>query len=1053
VLFLGRERELSQLARTCEAAAGGRGALHLVTGEAGIGKTRLADEVTALALERGMLVAWGRAWETGGAPPFHPWIELLEALGGATAGAPSLDESGPTRHESASEDSARERFTLFERVLAFLRERSRTSPLLLVLDDLHAADVPSLELLHFVSRSLRSRRIAVIGTLRDVEARRAEIVEVLSRIGREAEHLTLNALGAGDVAKLVEEHTGRANAELTGEIVAKTEGNPLFVTEALRTLDQRGALSRSGVFSVIASRIDGLDPATGKLLDPAAVFGRRVIAAALANATDTPLVDVVHHLDELSTRGVLRPGTDGSYVFSHALVRDAFYERIAAHRRRELHRSIATTLAREGERHAALAAHHMLAALPLASVREVILTSVAAAEAARARRAPEDAVALLERTIIAVEDLDAAEADRIELLLALGWAATEASSLARGRQVFREASRRAAVTGDPTLVARAALGQGAELVFGEVRDELVATLRSALSGLSEPVDLRARLLARLSAALQPSTTPDEPVALARHAMEMSTGVADRVRAEIALAAGSALADFAPPAERIAVSEALVRAARNIDDAVLELRGLTRLATDRIELGDFASAEGLIDARAELALRIGHPRYMWQTPLLRSMLAMPKGEFGACDEAFEEAIAIGQDALDVNAPHVIARHRFWMLLVRGDTEGLHAHVPELLRAMGRMPEPAQHRALVHAVVHARSGDAVRAREALAGIGDGARMLAPMMLATIADAALASDDTQRFADLHVKLAPARSRHAAWGPFAFTCGPPYDMLLGALASRLGRRDEALASFESALDLAQRSGASASAAWVHLARAEASRRWSEPAAEDFVMAARLARRHGMTAVLARAEAGAGETSAVVPLGPPLEPSTPPALEFELRVAGKEVAVTCNGRTTRLRSVRGLPILARLVEHPGQELHALDLAAEPDEDGAVTDLGDAGEILDAKAREAYQRRVADLRAEIDEADRFADIGRADRARRELAMLLQQLSSAVGLGGRARRSGSSVERARITVQRRVREAIKKIADHEPELGRHLDWAIRTGTYCAYEPSGRKTARR
>jgi hypothetical protein len=156
---------------------------------------------------------------------------------------------------------------------------------------------------------------------------------------------------------------------------------------------------------------------------------------------------------------------------------------------------------------------------------------------------------------------------------------------------------------------------------------------------------------------------------------------------------------------------------------------------------------------------------------------------------------------------------------------------------------------------------------------------------------------------------------------------------------------------------------------------------------------------------------------------------------------------------VRGLPILARLVEHPGQELHALDLAAEPDEDGAVTDLGDAGEILDAKAREAYQRRVADLRAEIDEADRFADIGRADRARRELAMLLQQLSSAVGLGGRARRSGSSVERARITVQRRVREAIKKIADHEPELGRHLDWAIRTGTYCAYEPSGRKTARR
>ena len=150
--------------------------------------------------------------------------------------------------------------------------------------------------------------------------------------------------------------------------------------------------------------------------------------------------------------------------------------------------------------------------------------------------------------------------------------------------------------------------------------------------------------------------------------------------------------------------------------------------------------------------------------------------------------------------------------------------------------------------------------------------------------------------------------------------------------------------------------------------------------------------------------------------------------------------------------MLARLVEQPGREVHVLDLAAEPD-DAAVADRGDAGEVLDAKTREAYQQRIADLRAEVDEADGFADIGRADRARRELDMLLQQLSSAFGLGGRARRVGSAAERARVTVQRRVREAIKKIAQHEPDLGRHLDWAIRTGTFCAYEPMGRMTSSR
>jgi hypothetical protein len=146
--------------------------------------------------------------------------------------------------------------------------------------------------------------------------------------------------------------------------------------------------------------------------------------------------------------------------------------------------------------------------------------------------------------------------------------------------------------------------------------------------------------------------------------------------------------------------------------------------------------------------------------------------------------------------------------------------------------------------------------------------------------------------------------------------------------------------------------------------------------------------------------------------------------------------------------MLARLVENPGQELHVLDLAAEPADETSVVDRGDAGEVLDAKARDAYQRRVIDLRSEIDEAERFSDAFRADRARRELDMLIQQLSSAVGLGGRARRVGSATERARILVQRRVREAIKKVAEHEPELGRHLDWTIRTGTFCAYEPLGR-----
>lgn len=1055
MLFLGRRRELERLAQACEAATEGRGALHLVVGEPGIGKTRLAEEVAGLAAARGMTVAWGRAWETGGAPPFYPWSEVLEALGSPAAAAPSLDERRVPRGESASSDSAHERFAIFQRVAWFLRERSRETALLLILDDLHAADLPSLELLHFLARSLRSRRIAVIGTLRDVEAQRAPVGDVLARVGREASIVTLGPLGDEDVARLVEEHIGHPDARLTSEVVAKTEGNPLFVAEALRLLAHGATLSASGVLALVASRIEGLDPGTSELLDVASVFGRRVVAAALASATNTPVARVRHQLGDLAARGVLRPCDDGSYVFSHALVRDVFYERMAPDRRRELHHSLGLALLVDGQKHAALAAHHLLAAVPLVSASALMRATVTAAEAARARLASEDAVTLLERACVAMEGLEASEAERVELLLALGWAATEAGRLSRGRQVFREASRRAAAVGDAALVARAALGQGAELVFGEVRDELIVTLRSALAGLSGPADLQARLLARLAAALQPSPTPQEPVRLARQAMSMAEHVADpAVRAQIALAAGSALTDFAPPWDRVPVSEELVRTARSLDDAVLELRGLTRLACDWLEIGDFAQAEAVIDARAELAARIGHPRYLWQTPLLRSMLGMPKGAFALCDEAIEEATAIGQEGLDVNAAHVIAMHRFWMLLVRGDTQALRAHAPEILRAMLRMPEPAQHQALVHAVVHARAGDAVSARHALVGIGDGARMLAPMMRVTIADAALGADDTARFPDLLRELTPASGRNTAWGPFGFVCGPPYDVTLGALHARLGNRDEALASFAAALELARRSGATASEAWVHLNRAEALARWSLPAADDFARAARLAAQYGMPLILERVEAG-GSGAALPkarPSAPPTaQPSTTTSLQFSLQATDKDFVVVCNGRTTRLRLARGLPMLARLVQNPACELHVLDLAVEPDSDGSVVDRGDAGEVLDAKAREQYQRRIGDLRAEIDEAERFADALRADRARRELDVLIQQLSSAVGLGGRARRVGSAAERARIMVQRRVREAIKKVAEHEPELGRHLDWAIRTGTFCAYEPMGRKTA--
>jgi hypothetical protein len=156
---------------------------------------------------------------------------------------------------------------------------------------------------------------------------------------------------------------------------------------------------------------------------------------------------------------------------------------------------------------------------------------------------------------------------------------------------------------------------------------------------------------------------------------------------------------------------------------------------------------------------------------------------------------------------------------------------------------------------------------------------------------------------------------------------------------------------------------------------------------------------------------------------------------------------------------LARLVAQPGREFHVLDLVAAenpgaaPAESGLAAELsrralGDAGEMLDARAKSAYRRRLTEIEDDIEQARALGDTGRAEQAGAEREFLVQELSRAVGLGGRDRRAASASERARVAVTRAIRQGIVRIGRHDPELGNHLDGAIRTGTYCAYVPDVR-----
>jgi hypothetical protein len=184
--------------------------------------------------------------------------------------------------------------------------------------------------------------------------------------------------------------------------------------------------------------------------------------------------------------------------------------------------------------------------------------------------------------------------------------------------------------------------------------------------------------------------------------------------------------------------------------------------------------------------------------------------------------------------------------------------------------------------------------------------------------------------------------------------------------------------------------------------------------------------------------------------PGTPaatglPALSFFRLSADGEVWVCeCEGTTFRLRDSRGIQMLARLIATPGREIHVLDLMGASRADQPV-DSGDAGEALDEQARRDYRRRLESLREQLEEAESRHDPGAAEAAREEMEQLTAELSRAFGLGGRARRTGSNVERARVNVQRRLKHAIERIASECPAAGKHLNWAIRTGAFCSYRP--------
>ncbi|WP_157406264.1 BTAD domain-containing putative transcriptional regulator, partial [Actinomadura chibensis] len=407
--FVGRAAELARLDAAARAAAAGRGGLVLVGGDAGMGKTALAERFARSLAGRGWTCAWGRAPETGGAPAAWPWAELLRELSAAApppaglAGrlAPLLDDA--VRGAAGPEaDVSTGRFRLHLAVGDYLAGLADGAPLLLVLDDLHWADEETLALLARLAGRLRDRPVLLVATFRQTEVGDGLAAALAALARHEPERIDLRGLSASEVAALVRETcaTGLDDAELSA-IAERTGGNPFFTRETARLLDAEGlpaAVRRvpAGVGDVLRRRVARLPPAVRSVLRDAAVVGRDAdlrVLADLAGDEDT----VLDAVEAALAVGLVTEPEPGRMRFAHALVRDTLYDGISRARRTRLHGRVAAALERHGPGEAAAIAHHYLesGADPAKAVRY----ARRAAAAAESRFAHGAAAALWARVV------------------------------------------------------------------------------------------------------------------------------------------------------------------------------------------------------------------------------------------------------------------------------------------------------------------------------------------------------------------------------------------------------------------------------------------------------------------------------------------------------------------------------------------------------------------------------------------------------------------------------------------------------------------------------
>lgn len=1078
---MGRERELAEIRLAIQDASSGRGRMLLFSGEPGIGKTCLADQAASYAASRGMRVAWGRCWEGGGAPPFWPWIQILRELIGTRRdpAMPQIPEpvrrlipepqAQGTNHPEELHYAEHARFRLFDSIATFLKQLAGDRSMMIVLDDLHESDQASLLMLRFLSRELGRAPILLMGTYREAEiAASPSLQELIGELVHEGHQIPLRGLSEAEVSELVEIHAGRSpDSKLIARLHHATNGNPLFVEGVARMLSSEGSLGPSthgfpelalpdGVREAIRRRIGALPESTRVMLTISSVLGNEFEFDPLTLLTKLPEEQLNSELSVAMGAGIVLAISGRRYRFAHALIRDEVYIAIPQADRSRIHREMAGVLEELHEsaldRHLAALAHHY---------REAGVADKAAYYSLRAGRAAENVSAFEEAISQYEAGLELAEnlSDqliRARLLIRVG-IARMLIGIDRQRGI-RQCEEAIDLFEKLALREEAGSGHaGLALQLSKDDDENLTDLPRAMVHLGRAEEILGQgskseslilLLLGLSVASWKALEVTRAMDVTGRGLDLTQHVKSLERPSFYIIRSHVLAYQG----RIAEVRALVPAA---SEPSLD----RNVRSDLINRARFAKLRGEI------------PRLLWDPG--EGVRWLSKGL--ADPDVLETAHLVR---------HALAEHLGFAYVISGDLAEGRRRLSEvrskalagLLSLYGGDWREAANLLRESLSIAQSTGSRVREADATLWLAQALRVAdAPAKARAVLEHGLRRFGNGELPLIEMWLRPefvlllaregeiaeAKSQLARCDEITAAVEDWLGLVghvaraKAVVARAEGKLQEAESQFETAVRIFQRYTLpwEEADALYHWGRALIAANLNSRGGEKFAAAIEIYRRHGagqrwVDRVEADRIAGIPRSGATGDIG-----TFPPIFRKE----GEYWTLEYQGGRCRLRDSRGLQFIANLIGAPGREVRASDLANSMvgpqsprdrhDHQAATVagNLGDTGAILDGQAKLQYRLRLRELRAELEEAEGNNDLGRAESARGELEAIENQLASALGLGGRDRKSHAHSERARWMVTNSIKRAIAKIDQINPPLGRHLHTCVRTGNFCSYTP--------